>query len=342
MPLSLNTQENTVAVIGAGTMGSGIAHKYAIEGFSVIVIDKEESALIRSKSGIEKSLNLGVEKGTLSKDAALATLERLSWSSDLGQANIAHCIIEAIFEDLILKKKLFSELENICSKETIFATNTSSFLVADLQADLIYKERFLGLHYFFPPARNRLVEVIATNNTHPEVLAHAKALQESIHKVAINSKDSPGFIVNRFFVPWLNESMRIMSEGVANIATVEQAAKDTFKIGMGPFTLMNVTGLPITFHAANSLASYLGPFYAPCPIITAQMETKQPWQIAGSVDHNQLANIGLRLLAVVTAVANRMVHDEQVCSEQDADMAARVGLAWEKGPFELFSVHKPV
>jgi enoyl-CoA hydratase / 3-hydroxyacyl-CoA dehydrogenase len=336
----MTQKNNTIAVIGAGVMGSGIAQKYATSGFPVTIIDKDQAALAKSQLGISATLTQGVERGIFKADEAQAIYEGIKFSNDLAAVKTADLVVEAIFENRAAKISLFRQLEEVCSTKAMLATNTSSLKVVDLQAELKHKARFLGLHYFYHPAKNRLVELIGTHQTDSSVLAQAKAIQESINKVVIESKDSPGFIVNRFFVPWLNEAMRIVDESVANIATVESAAKQVFKIGMGPFTLMNVTGLPITLHASTALADYMGPFYAPCPLIISQLESGKPWDLAGVVDEEYIIPIAMRLMAVVTSISSQMVFDEQVCTVESADMGARVGLLWEKGPFELFALHK--
>lgn len=328
-----------VAVIGAGTMGSGIAQKYASSGFNTVIIDINQHAAQKSQASIKATLEQAVARGIYSQGEAATILHRLQWSDDIQKAGKAELIIEAIFEDKEQKIKLIGDLENICSHDAIIATNTSSMKVADLQQAMKFKSRFLGLHYFYHPAKNRLVELIGTNETDKKALEKARAWQGDINKIVIESKDSPGFIVNRFFVPWLNQAMSIVHEGFASLATVEEAAKRFFKISMGPFTLMNVTGLPITYHASLALAQYLGPFYAPCPMLVKKMSEPGPWQIDGIVDEQLCMPVGLRMMAVVSAICCRMVYEEKICSKEDVNTGARVGLLWNKGPFELLEEH---
>jgi enoyl-CoA hydratase/3-hydroxyacyl-CoA dehydrogenase len=247
-------------------------------------------------------------------------------------------VVEAIFEDKDVKQALFKELDGICGAGTILATNTSSFFVDDVaEACEKHPERVCGLHYFYHPAKNRLVEVIAGKKTDESTFAHAWALQEMSGKTPIKSADAPGFIVNRFFVPWLNESMRLVEEGVANIATVEAAAKEAFGVGMGPFQLMNVTGVPITLHAATTLGEQLGDFYKPCDLIRPQVEKKEDWNLEGDVDESAKKAVIDRLYGVVFQIATTLVFDEKVCTLEDCDLGARVGLRWPKGPFEMMN-----
>lgn len=328
-----------VAVIGAGTMGSGIAQKYASSGFRTIIIDNSQQAVLKSQAAIKGTLDQAITRGIYSEREALEIFDRIEWSHELQKADRAELIIEAIFEDKLQKISLIKALEEICSNDALIATNTSSLKVADLQQEMTFKGRFLGLHYFYPPSKNRLVELIGTKDTHKNAMDKARLWQRDINKIVIESKDSPGFIVNRFFVPWLNQAMSIAFEGVASIATVEEAAKRFFKIPMGPFTLMNVTGLPITYHASTALAHYLGSFYAPCPMLMKKMSENSQWQIDGVVDERLCMPVGLRLMAVVGAICCRMVQDEKICSKEDVDTGARVGLLWGKGPFELMREH---
>lgn len=327
----------TIGVVGAGNMGSGIAHKYASHGHDVVIVDRQEAALLKSQQSMTNMLNEGVRRAVITESNARATLDRVSFSHNLTDFANCELVIEAVFEDLSVKRELFSTLENICTNDTIFATNTSSLLVGDMQHGLMHPERVIGLHYFFPVVKNRLVEVIGTSQSDENVVEAARRLQQSINKTVIVSKDSPGFIVNRFFVPWLNEAMHIVNEGITNVATVERAAKKFFQIGMGPFTLMNVTGLPITFHASKTLAQAFGEFYAPCPSIKKHMDAGLSWDINGSVDEGLFDYVGLRLLAVVASIAHQLVYNENVTTAKDVDIGANIGLMWPEGPFALMA-----
>jgi enoyl-CoA hydratase/3-hydroxyacyl-CoA dehydrogenase len=155
-------------------------------------------------------------------------------------------------------------------------------------------------------------------------------------KTPIRSADASGFIVNRFFVPWLNEAVRLVEEGVADIPTIEASAKETFGIGMGPFELMNVTGVPIAMHAARTLGEAFGPFYTPAALLVTQVESGKPWDLSGSADPSRFKSVSQRLLAVTFLVATALV-DEEVGTIEDTDIGARVGLRWPRGPFEMIN-----
>jgi enoyl-CoA hydratase / 3-hydroxyacyl-CoA dehydrogenase len=326
-----------IGVVGAGNMGSGIAQKYATEGFSVVVVDTSEEAAARGQARVEETLAQGMERGLFKPEQVEGVLGRMRFTADKSALVGAALVIEAIFEDKQVKQDLFRELDALCGPATLLATNTSSFYVDDVAAATARPERVVGLHYFYHPAKNRLVEVIRGKATSDAAFDSAWRLQELSGKTPIESKDAPGFVVNRFFVPWLNESMRLVEEGVADVATVEAAAKASFGVGMGPFELMNVTGVPITLHAASTLGAELGDFYKPCELIRPVVESKQPWDLGGAPDESKMAAVADRLWAVVAQIACRLVFDEQVCTLEDCDLGARVGLRWPRGPFEAMN-----
>lgn len=329
-----NTKEEFVSVIGAGNMGTGIALKYASSGFLVSLIDQSVASLEKSKIFIEKSLNQGVTRGIFTKDMGEDIKKRLKLSTDFTLTKSSRLIVEAIFEDLNKKRNLFKILEDNC-EDAILASNTSSLLISDLQKGLKKPERLLGLHYFFPPAKNKLVELIAGASSNKDCLLEARQIQEQIGKTVIFSKDSPGFIVNRFFVPWLNEAMRIVQDGEANMVSVDHACRAFFNIGMGPFELMNTTGPAITYHACRSLAQHLGDFYAPCPLINHVLENNTLFKPDGEIDENKSDQIIKRIMTIVSEICQRMVYEEKVTTSEDTDLGARVGLSWKKGPFEI-------
>jgi enoyl-CoA hydratase/3-hydroxyacyl-CoA dehydrogenase len=326
-----------VGVVGAGNMGSGIAQKYATEGFDVVVLDLNEESVKRGKERVEATLNEGVERGIFKAEKRDQILGRMTFSTDVKNLSDADLVVEAVFEDLDVKKSLFKSLDEACAEKTLLATNTSSFFVRDVGAATQRPDRVLGLHYFYHPAKNRLVEVIKGDKTSQEAFDKAWVAQEQSGKIPVESGDAPGFIVNRYFVPWLNESMRIVEEGEANLATVEAAAKEAFGVGMGPFELMNVTGVPITLHAATTLGNELGAFYAPCDLIRPKVEAKENWDLSGEVDTSKMSAVADRLWGVVFQIATRIVFDEKVCSLEDCDLGARVGLRWPRGPFEAMN-----
>lgn len=326
----------TLCVVGAGNMGSGIAQKMATEGFDVVVVDLDDDKVARGLSIIDKTLAEGVERKIFRPADAQAIRARIRGTSrfeDLADVDLA---VEAVFEDLDVKQSVFAKLEKHVRPDTILATNTSSFLVADVALGVTRPERVVGLHYFYHPAKNRLVEVIPGAKTDPEMTARAWSLQEQIGKTPIASADASGFVVNRYFVPWLNEAVRILEEGVADIPTIEEACKRAFGVGMGPFELMNVTGVPIAMHAANTLGGAFGPFYAPAKRLIEQVASGKLWALDGTPDPSKLDAVGGRMMDATFLVACSLV-DEEVSTIEDVDIGARVGLRWPRGPFEMMN-----
>ncbi len=317
-------------------MGSGIAQKMATEGFAVTLVDLDDDKVARGLSIIKKTLEDGVARGIFAAADVSAILGRVSGTSRFDDLAGVDLVVEAVFENLEIKKDVFRRLDEVCRPDTILATNTSSYAVTDLAAATKYPERVIGLHYFYHPAKNRLVEVVAGRATDAAAVRRAWRLQEALGKTPIASSDSYGFIVNRFFLPWLTEAIRMLEEGMATPITIDEAAKKAFGIGMGPFELMNVTGVPIAFHAATTLGRAFGPLYESPARLRSQTESGQPWEIAGTPDESLFATVGDRLTAAACYVAAALV-DEGVGTIEDTDIGARVGLRWRRGPFELMN-----
>ncbi len=318
-------------------MGSGIAQKIATEGFKVVLVDLDDEKVARGISIIKTMLDQGVERKVFRPEQAEAILANISGTSDWNKLADVDLVIEAVFENLDVKRSVFSRLSEHCKPTAILGTNTSSFLVKELVDSVSNPERLVGLHYFFHPAKNRLVEVIAHEQTSDEVYKATWASQEAIGKTPIYSADAPGFVVNRYFVPWVNEGVRLLGDGVANIATIEWAAKKACGVGMGPFELMNVTGVPISMHAATSLGDQLGDFYYPGKALVDFCESGESnWSLEGEVDESKYQLIADRLLGVTFYVAAQLVQEE-VASVTETDIGARVGLRWPKGPFEMLN-----
>lgn len=326
----------TVAVVGAGNMGAGIAQKYATEGYPVLLVDRDQESVEKGIARIRATLAEGVERKIFRPEAAEAIATRVRPVLDWDELKAADLVVEAVFEDLGVKREVFSRLAAHTRPDCILATNTSSFYVKELSATTPHPERVLGLHYFYHPAKNRLVEVIPAPETTKENVQAAWDAQERIGKTPIWSKDAPGFVVNRFFVPWINEATRLHEEALGDIPTIEQAAIQAFRIGMGPFQLMNVTGIPIGYHAAATLEKQLGPFYGPSGILKAYAESGRQFDFGGDAKEEKFRPIQERLLGITWHIACKLV-DEGVGTIEDVDIGARVGLRWAQGPFEMMN-----
>ena len=326
-----------VAVLGAGNMGSGIAQAFAQAGLQVWVRDVKPEFVQKGRERIEGPLRKRVEQGKQSASEVDAIMSRLHGTTDVKEAVAdADLVIEAVFEDAKVKKDVFAEAARHAKPTAIFATNTSSLSVTDLAAASGRPQRFAGLHFFFPAAVNKLVEVVAGRETDPAVVAELMAVSRAIGKVPIQTADAYGFAVNRFFVPWLNESVRILEAGVADVPTIEAAAKEAFGITMGPFELMNVTGVPISLHAETTLYHGFGEAYKPAPLLEKQVASGKPWDLAGAPNPANAQAVKDRLLGVTFGIAARLV-EEGVATAVDTDKGATVGLRWAKGPFAMMN-----
>jgi 3-hydroxybutyryl-CoA dehydrogenase len=244
-----------VGVLGCGLMGSGIAQVSAMAGYDVVVLEAEQKAIDKGFAGIEKSLaklsEKPVEKGGITaeqRDAARARLKGTLNKQDLADCDI---IIEAIIENVEIKKAMYADLDNIVKKDCIFATNTSSISVTELMAATKRPERFIGLHFFNPVPLMKLVEVVRTIATAPDVFETAVEFAKSLGKVPVRTTDRTGFIVNRLLVPYLLDAIRAYEEGVGSISDIDNAMKLGCGYPMGPFTLLDFVGLDTTYYITH-------------------------------------------------------------------------------------------
>jgi 3-hydroxybutyryl-CoA dehydrogenase len=239
-----------VGVLGCGLMGSGIAQVCATAGFEVTVLEVEQKFLDKGFAGIEKSLAKFAEKGNLKEapDQIRARLKGSTNRRDLAQADI---VIEAIIENVADKKQMFSSLEEIVKKDAIFATNTSSISVTELVAATKRPERMIGMHFFNPVPLMKLVEVVKTIATAPEVYESAYQFAQRLGKVPVRTSDKTGFIVNRLLVPYLLDAIRAYEEGVGSISDIDNAMKLGCGYPMGPFTLLDFVGLDTTYYITH-------------------------------------------------------------------------------------------
>jgi 3-hydroxybutyryl-CoA dehydrogenase len=242
-------------VLGCGLMGSGIAQVAAMSGFDVTVLEVEQKYLDKGFAGIEKSLakfaERPPEKGGITaqqKDAARARLKGTTKREDLADCDI---IIEAIIENVPTKKEMYAALDAIVKKDCIFATNTSSISVTELMSATKRPERFIGLHFFNPVPLMKLVEVVKTIATAPEVYDAAYEFGKKLGKVPVRTSDKTGFIVNRLLVPYLLDAIRAYEEGVGSIEDIDNAMKLGCGYPMGPFTLLDFVGLDTTYYITH-------------------------------------------------------------------------------------------
>ena len=325
-----------VGIVGAGNMGSGIAQKVAQEDIAVVMVDVEDHYIKKGMDKIKTTLSSAVKRGIFTQLQTDEIINRIKGTTDINEIRDADIIIEAVFEDINVKNGLFNRLDNICENKTIFATNTSSFSINELASKINRSDRFIGLHFFYHPAKNRLLEIIPGKDTNKSTINIADFFSRKIGKIALIVDDSPGFAVNRFFVPWLNESTRLLEENVTNIATIDAIAKKTFRIGMGPFELMNVTGVPIAYHSAVTLGDKLGDFYYPSNLLKLQVEKNLSWDLNGEIEISKSHFVEERLLGAVFTVVSTIA-EQGISSIEDLDRGAKIGLRWGLGPFEMMN-----
>jgi len=326
-----------ICVLGAGTMGAGIAQRAAQSGFQVSLRDIEDRFVQGGLDNIKGTLDEGIKRRKVTEEQAKAIIGSIHGTTDMAEAvDGAQLVIEAIFEDMEIKAQVFKEADELSSPGTILVSNTSSLSITEMSKMVGDPKVFAGLHFFFPSAINRLLEVIAGDDTSDETMDLLMDLGRVMGKVPIRCKDSPGFIVNRYFVPYLNEACRLVAEDIASIATVDAAACKAFGIGMGPFALMNATGIPIAYHSQCSLHDALGDAYAPSSLLKRPFEAEELWDLTGDVDEEAKKAAMKRLKGVVYTVAAQLM-DEGVCSTEDADLGATIGLRWALGPFAMMN-----
>jgi 3-hydroxybutyryl-CoA dehydrogenase len=262
------TDIKRVGVLGCGLMGSGIAQVAATVGYDTIVRDVSKEVLDRGRAGIEKSLAKFVEKGKLPAADREATRQRLTFTTTVADLKSVDIVIEAITEDLALKNALFKELDGLCGRGTIFASNTSSLTIAEMAGATKRPDRFVGLHFFNPVPLMALVEVVRTVTTSDDTFKRAFAFAASLGKEAIAAKDNSGFIVNLLLVPYLLDAIRAVERGVGSVPDIDKAMQLGCGYPMGPLTLLDFVGLDTTHHIAEIMfKEYREARYAPPPLL---------------------------------------------------------------------------
>jgi 3-hydroxybutyryl-CoA dehydrogenase len=257
-----------VGVLGCGLMGSGIAQVAAMAGYSTVVREAAEEFLKKGMAAIDKSLARFAEKGTITADQRTQTLGRLKGTTSF--ADLADCdiVIEAITENLQLKRETYATLDKTVKPGAIFASNTSSLVITEMMTATKRVDRFIGLHFFNPVPLMKLVEVVGTITTSPQVLDEAMKFATSLGKVPIRTTDRSGFIVNRLLVPYLLDAIRALEEGVGNVEDIDKGMKLGCGYPMGPFTLLDFVGLDTTYYIANIMfEEFRERRFAPPPLL---------------------------------------------------------------------------
>lgn len=257
-----------LGVVGAGTMGSGIAQAAARSGIEVTLYDINDTILRQSIERIKADLRQGVTRGKLTQEELNAAIGRIHTKTDLASFHSSDVVIEAVVEDLRVKKDLFKHLETHVKPSAILASNTSSFSITAIASSLRKPERAVGMHFFNPAHIMKLVEVVQTEATSPETTALVRELCLAMGKVPVVVRDTPGFIVNRIARPFYGEALRLLGEHVATHEQIDRIVKSVGGFAMGPFELMDLIGIDINFSVTQSMFDqYFGePRYRPHPI----------------------------------------------------------------------------
>ncbi|MGM0405178.1 MAG: 3-hydroxyacyl-CoA dehydrogenase family protein [Thermoplasmatota archaeon] len=257
-----------VGVLGAGTMGHGIAQVLAQNGYHVIIRDIEEELVEKGISSIERSLDKAVEKERLTKDEKNQTLDRIETTVDIEDLRDRELIIEAIVENADIKKDVFKNLDDICPEETIFASNTSTIPITEMASSTDRPQKFIGMHFFNPVHIMKLVEVIRGLKTDDETTEIITALAEEIGKTPVEVEDSPGFVANRLLIPMINEAIFTLHEGTASREDIDKVMKLGANHPMGPLQLADLIGLDTVLHIMEVLyEEFADPKYRPCPLL---------------------------------------------------------------------------
>jgi 3-hydroxybutyryl-CoA dehydrogenase len=344
------SERTKVGVLGAGAMGSGIAQVAAAAGHEVIVLDPSDAAIDKARKGVRKNLDRDVEKGRATADSAAELEKRITWvqaSSDYARFRECGLIIEAIVEQLDVKRSAFQAIERVVAADCILASNTSSLSIAGIASACDKPGRVIGLHFFNPATVLPLVEVIGGITSDPRVVSDARELVRKWGKVVVTARDTPGFIVNRVARPFYGEALRIYEEGIADFATIDWAMKEIGGFKMGPFELMDLIGNDVNYAVTLGVfeAMYFDPRYKPSVTQRRMVEagklgrkTKSGYYDysngaeppAAKSDRTLGQRIVDRVLAMLINEAADAVHFN-VASVDDVDLAMTKGVNYPKG-----------
>jgi 3-hydroxybutyryl-CoA dehydrogenase len=362
----MTVEVRRVGVVGAGTMGAGIAQIAALGGYETHLHDPVPEALAAGVERLRGDLAKGAERGRWSDADAEAASHRVGAAADLADLGGCDLVVEAAPEDLELKRELFGALADACGSEAILASNTSSLPVTAIAAEAPHRERVVGMHFFNPPALMKLVEVVATADSAEAALAATTEVGRRMGRTPIRAKDSPGFVANRLARPFSLESLRMLAEGVADAATIDRVVRLGGGFRMGPFELIDLIGLDVNLSVARSFYAQGGEpeRWRPSAIQEAKVAAGDLGRKSGrgfyvygdgphrpddpdlgieapTLDPAELAKIDPAAEAILPRLFAQIANEaafalaEEVGSPEDMDTAMRLGFNWPRGPLEL-------
>ncbi len=334
-----------VSVIGAGTMGAGIAQIAATNGHKVCLYDSFDGAIETAETKLKKILNRLVEKERITQQDNEAILGRINFTKDIKDVSGSGLVIEAIIENLEIKQKVFTEIESLVDENCIIASNTSSLSIASIAAACEKAERVVGIHFFNPAPLMPLVEIIPSVQTSESTLTKAKAIINSWKKITVIAKDTPGFIVNRVARPFYGEALRIYEEGVADFATIDWAMREIGGFRMGPFQLMDYIGNDINYTVTETVftAFYFDPRYKPSFTQKRMMEAGYLGRKSGrgyydysadTPNANEDRELGKKILWRILAMLINEAADAlflNIATKEDIDLSMTKGVNYPKG-----------
>jgi len=336
-----------ISVIGAGTMGSGIAQVAASNGCQVTIVDSSQPAIEYSQSKLKSILNRLVEKGKLNEEQSKSILAGIHWTTKMKKISYSFLVIEAIVENIEIKQELFSKMESLVSDDCILATNTSSLSVSKIASVCKLKSRIMGIHFFNPVPLMKLVEVIPTEETDKKLLLEVKSSLEGWGKSVVTAKDTPGFIVNRVARPFYGEALKIYEEGIADFATIDWAMKEYGGFRMGPFELMDYIGNDINYTATKAVydGTNHDPRYKPSPTQKKMMDEGLLGRKSGEgyFDYSESAvnpepqkneELGRKIFSRILAMLINAAADAlntSIATRDDIDTAMKTGVNYPKG-----------
>jgi 3-hydroxybutyryl-CoA dehydrogenase len=355
-----------VGILGAGTMGRGIAQVAALGGFETRLYDAFPTAAEEAAVKLGEALAKGAARGRWSEAEAEAAADRVDPAPEIGALAGCELLIEAAPEDVRLKRELFTAVAAVCGPETVFASNTSSLRISEIAAGVPHPERLVGMHFFNPPALMKLVEVVAAERSSESALATTTEVAERMRRTPIRARDTPGFVANRLARPFSLESLRMLGDGVADVATIDRTARLGGGFRMGPFELLDLIGLDVNLTIARSFFAQGGEpeRWRPSPIQERLVEEGKLGRKSGegyyaygegnerppdpelaiaapTLDAGELAKIdpaaGEILGRLFAQIANETAFalEEDIASPRDMDTAMQLGFNWPLGPLGL-------